>query len=81
MSLDIDGDTIFEKVVFLKDLNIDDRCEIINTSNMEYDDYSQLHTSMSNNIWKQAENAISVAKKAGLNTAWYAFMKNPKSEN
>ena len=36
---------------------------------------------MANNIWKQAEEAIKVAEKSGLNTSWYAFMKQPKSEN
>ena len=81
IEMDIDGDTIFEKTVLLNDLGIDDTCEVINTSIMDYEDYRKLHTSMSNNIWKQAEEAIKVAEKSGLNTSWYAFMKNPKSEN
>ncbi|HUX59320.1 MAG TPA: hypothetical protein VMV77_20275 [Bacteroidales bacterium] len=81
IQMDIDGDTIFDKTVLLKDLNIDDRCEIINTSKMKYEDFRQLHTSMSDNILHQAENALKLAEKEGLNTSWYAFMKNPKSEN
>lgn len=81
IEMDIDGDTLFEKTVLLKDLGIDDTCEVINTSMMSYEDYRKLHSSMSNNIWKQAEEAIKVAEESGLNTSWYAFMKQPKSEN
>lgn len=81
IEMDIDGDTLFEKTILLKELGIDDRCEIINTSKMSYHDYRKLHTTMCEDMWKQAENAIKVAEERGLNTAWYAFMKNPKSEN
>lgn len=81
IEMDIDGDTVFEKTVLLKDLNIDDVCEIINTSSMAYDDFRQLHISMSDNLWQQAQYALQVAEKEGLNTSWYAFMKNPLSEN
>ena len=81
IEMDIDGDSIFEKTVLLKDLNIDDRCEIINTSAMKYEDFRKLHTEMSNNIWSNAEKALKVAEISGLNTSWYAFMKSPKSEN
>ncbi|WP_208021466.1 hypothetical protein [Flavicella sediminum] len=81
IEMDIDGDTVFEKTVLLKDLGIDDKCDIINSSKMTYDDYRKLHTKMSSNIWKQAQKAIDVAENYGLNTSWYAFMKKPKSEN
>jgi hypothetical protein len=81
IEMDLDGDTIFEKTVLLKELGIDDRCEIIDASEMEYEDFRKLHISMSDNIWKGAEIALKLAEKKGLNTSWYAFMKNPKSEN
>ncbi|WP_159023916.1 hypothetical protein [Formosa sp. L2A11] len=81
IEMDIDGDTHFEKTVSLKELGIDDRCEIINISEMEYKDYRTLHKSMSDAIWEQAEIALEIASKKGLNTSWYAFMKDPKSEN
>lgn len=81
IEMDIDGDTRFEKTIFLKDLGIDDRCEIIDTSKMGYDDFRKLHTTMSDEIWNKAEKAIRVAEAHGLNTSWYAFMKKPKSEN
>lgn len=81
IEMDIDGDTIFEKTVLLKELGIDDRCEIINTAEMEYEDFRKLHTLMSENIWKNALLAINIAENKGLNTSWYAFMKSPKSES
>jgi len=81
IEMDIDGDTLFEKTVLLNDLGIDDQCEIIKTSEMSYDDYRNLHTKMSEDMWTQAENAMKVAEEYGLNTSWYAFMKDPKSEN
>ena len=81
IEMDIDGNTIFEKIVLLDDLSINDECDVINTANMTYEDFRQLHTSMSDNIWQQAENALKLAEQEGLNTSWYAFMKAPKSES
>ncbi|WP_406684572.1 hypothetical protein N1F78_02275 [Seonamhaeicola sp. MEBiC1930] len=81
IEIDIDGDTKFEKKVSLPKLNIDDKCEIIKTSKMSYEDYRALHTKMSNDIWNRAKVALEVADQQGLNTSWYAFMKQPKSEH
>lgn len=81
IQMDIDGDTLFEKTVSLLKLEIDDKCEIIKTSEMDYDDYRNLHAKMSNNIWNRAQTALKVADQHGLDTKWYAFMKRPKSEN
>ena len=80
IQMDIDGDTIFEKTVSLRELRIDDKCDIINSSEMSYDDYRALHTKMSNDIWSRAQVSLKVADQQGLNTSWYAFMKQPKSE-
>ena len=80
IDIDIDGDTIFDKTVSLIKLKIDDRCDIINSSEMSYDDYRKLHTQMSDDIWSRAQLALKVADQQGLNTSWYAFMKSPKSE-
>lgn len=80
INMDIDGDTIFEKIVSLKSLGLNDACKVIQTSKMNYEDYRKLHTSMSEKIWKRAEMALEVAQKFEVNTSWYAFMKHPKSE-
>lgn len=80
IQIDIDGDTKFDKTISLKALEIDDKCEVINTSSMSYNDYRKLHTRMSEDIWSRAETALKVANQWGLNANWYAFMKRPKSE-
>lgn len=55
---DLDGDTLFEHIVSLKRLGIDDRCEIIHTAGMNYDSFISLQDSVSENMWKKAENAM-----------------------
>ena len=76
---DLDGDSIFEHTVSLKELGIDDRCEIINTSEMNYNDLAALQKSVSENMWKKAGEAMDVARKRGLNPGWYSLMMSPKS--
>ncbi|WP_283391132.1 hypothetical protein [Millionella massiliensis] len=79
MEFDLDGDTLFEQRISLIDLGIDDRCPIINTADMEYDDFVKLQCSVSDQMWKNAEKAIEAAEAKKLNTDWYALMKHPKS--
>jgi hypothetical protein len=81
IEFDLDGDTIFLHVVSLKKLGIDDKCEIIKTSGMKYEDLVALQNSIANNMWEKAEDAISVAKNAGLNPGWYSLWMSPKSIN
>ena len=69
---DLDGDGIFEETVELLKLGIDDRCEIIDISNFEYDDFHQLKIRMSEKMWANALLAEKVAIKFGLNVKWYA---------
>jgi len=76
---DIDGDTLFDHTVSLKTLGIDDRCEVVNTAGMKYVDFVKLKTKMATNQWKNAEQAMKVARKEGLNLSWYALMMHPKS--
>ncbi len=76
---DIDGDTLFEHTVSLKNLGIDDKCEVVNTAGMKYADFVKLKTKMATNQWKNAEQAMKVARGKGLDLSWYALMMNPKS--
>jgi hypothetical protein len=76
---DLDGDTIFEHVVSLKELGIDDKCEVIRTSGMKYEDLAVLQNSVADSMWTNAKNAIDVASKAGINIGWYSLMMSPKS--
>lgn len=80
LEFDLDGDTLFEHTVSLKRLGIDDRCEIIHTAGMNYDSFISLQDSVSENMWKKAENAIEIARETGMNMAWYSLMTNPKSQ-
>jgi hypothetical protein len=76
---DLDGDTIFENSFNLKTAGIDDRCDLIDISTMSYDDLVKMNSRLSKNMWHNAETALKVADKRGLQTSWYALLKNPKS--
>jgi hypothetical protein len=76
---DLDGDTIFEHIVSLKKLGINDKCDIVKTSDLKYEDLAGLQNTVSNNLWQKAEEALNIARKAGLNTEWYSLMMSPKS--
>jgi len=69
---DLDGDSIFESKVDLKALKIDDRCELVDISNFKYKDYFNLKNNLSNQLWANAQIAIKVAEKNGLNLTWYS---------
>jgi hypothetical protein len=76
---DLDGDTIFEHIVSLKKLGINDKCDIVKTSDLKYEDLAGLQNTVSNNLWQKAEEALNIGRKAGLNTEWYSLMMSPKS--
>lgn len=76
---DLDGDTIFEESVSLKELNIDDRQQVIQTSGMSYPDFQSLFKNITEKNWERALQSIAVAKKNGLSTDWYAFWKSPRT--
>ncbi|MDR1667122.1 MAG: hypothetical protein LBS03_05460 [Bacteroidales bacterium] len=76
---DLDGDTVFEEIIDLKQLGIDDRCEIIDISGFQYADYTQLKRRMADNIWANALLAEKTAQTYGLNVAWYAKLHESTS--
>jgi hypothetical protein len=69
---DLDGDRQFEDSVELKVLGIKDNCPVIDLSGYKYSDYTALQKKVSANMWKNAEEAVRLAKKYGLNINWYA---------
>lgn len=79
MEFDLDGDKVFEQRLSMKELGLDDRCPIINTTSMKYEDFKDLESKVSDAMWKNAEKAVEVAKAKKLNTKWYALMLQPKS--
>lgn len=76
---DLDGDRHFEERISLLELGIDDRNTIIDTSRQSYDDMHRLFKTVSDNMWKQAEEVVEIAKKQRLNVEWYNFYRHPRS--
>lgn len=79
MEFDLDGDQKFELFLSMKEEGVDDHCSIINTASMDYEDFVALERNVSDKMWKNAEEALRIAKKKKLNTKWYALMMQPKS--
>ena len=77
ISYDLDGDTTYETVVDLGTLGLDDRCPTIDVSRFSYQDYVDLQTKVSANLWNNAQTALKVARKYGLDTDWYARLTRP----
>lgn len=69
---DLDGDTKMETMIDFKELGIDDTCEVIDISKFTYNDYVALGKRMSEGIWKNAGQAIQVARQYGVEPLWYA---------
>ena len=76
---DMDGDQKFEERVSLLEMGIDDRCELYDPVTFEYKDYQQLKKAMAENLWEQAHKAVRVAEQFGVNTSWYAKLKQATS--
>lgn len=77
---DLDGDGKFEECISLIELGIDDRGVIYDTANMKYEDMRALFDTCTDDIWQRAQQAIEVAGKYRLNTSWYAFWKQPRTQ-
>ena len=76
---DLDGDHHFETTVDLLTLGIDDRCELIDVSKFRYRDYTRLMKRMSDAMWQRAQQVLAIAERNGLNTGWYAKLKQAVS--
>lgn len=76
---DIDGDSKYETTVSLKDLGIDDTCDIITLKEMNYKKMSKLFARVSSGIWNNAMLACKAAEACGVETAWYSKMLSHRS--
>lgn len=76
---DLDGDTIFETEISLHELGLDDVCDIINTADMLPADMWALQQKTADSMWRNAMDAVEVARSYGINTSWYAVMMSPRS--
>jgi len=76
-NFDLDGDRQYEWTISMKDLGIDDKCDVITVSSMNYRDYTKLFSRVSRNMWRNALAALSVAQKLGVGTFWYNHLMQP----
>lgn len=79
VSYDLDSDGKYETVVSLRDLGIDDRCELVNVRPGNYPAARRLFDKVSASMWKSALKAVRAAEKAGVNPMWYAKMLSSRS--
>jgi hypothetical protein len=79
IAYDLDGDKKDDFIYSLKELGITDVAPILEIKKMQYTDFNKLNTNVSANTWKKALSFVQYAEKQGINTHWYALLKNPKS--
>jgi hypothetical protein len=78
---DLDGDTIFENRVSLKELGINDSADVIPTTKLNYKDLQKTFSEMAEKQFKRAGEAIHLAKKLGINPEWYSFWMTPRTSH
>ena len=79
LEYDLDGDQTFETIVDLKEMGVDDRCELIDVSSFKYKDFINLMDKMADGMWNNAMQACKVAEHFRVNTGWYAKLKQALS--
>jgi len=77
LEYDLDGDKRFEEIVSLIALGIDDKGEVLSTSNLKYNGLTGMFSALTGKMWARAMDAVRVARKEGLNPGWYAFWMQP----
>ncbi len=76
---DLDGDGDFETYYSLIENKIPDDAFVFETKKMKYKDYKNIYKKMAHLLFKNAGNAVKVAKKYRLNTECYSVLKHAKS--
>lgn len=79
LSFDMDGDKVYEEVISLIELKIEDSAKLYDYGVMAYKDMTDLYTLMSDEMWQNALDGVEVAKSKGLNTDWYKILMFPRS--
>jgi hypothetical protein len=78
---DLNGDKQFEDKVSLKELNIADQFELINTKGMQFSDFQKIFSDITEKLWTRAAEAVNIAKQYNINPNWYSFFMNPRTLN
>ena len=79
ISFDFDGDQSFEETISLKELGIDDTDKIWKIKDMKYRNYTSLFSEAAERMWKNAKDAVKIARKEKIDLSWYAYIMHPKS--
>jgi hypothetical protein len=76
---DLDGDRLFEDSVSLTALGIADTAQLIDPRTQNQKQIEALFTSLANQAWTAAQQAVQIAESQGLTTWWYSYYKTPRS--
>jgi hypothetical protein len=79
IEFDLVGDKQIDYSYSLKELGISDVVQTVNPANMKFADFTNLEKSVAKKMWKSAQDFVSLAQSNGINTQWYALLKQPKS--
>lgn len=80
IEFDLDGDTTIDYSFNLKDAGFSDVSKVYTISGMKYADFAKLEKKVAEDTWKNALAFEKFAKSQGINTHWYALLKNPLSQ-
>ncbi len=79
MELDFNGDKTIDFKLSLFDAGISDKAKIINPHKLSYKKLNKMYAKQVNKQWRKALNSLKQAEKQGVNTNWYALMKQAQT--
>lgn len=79
LEYDLDGDQAFERVVSLPALGLDDRCDVIETASLDYDEFRRIYRDVAETLWTRGQVAVAAAEESGLDMGHYSFLMTPGS--
>jgi hypothetical protein len=80
IEFDLDGDKTVDFSFNLKDVGFSDVSKVYTISGMKYADFAKLEKKVADDTWKNALAFVKFAESQGINTHWYALLKNPLSQ-
>jgi hypothetical protein len=80
IEFDLDGDKTVDFSFNLKNVGFSDVSKVYTISGMKYADFAKLEKKVADDTWKNALAFVKFAESLGMNTHWYALLKNPLSQ-
>jgi len=75
----LDGDTIFEEKISLREMGIEDKGPLINTGKTDYKSLNRIFHQLAEKIWDHAAETVRISGKNGINPEWYSFWRQPRT--